>query len=107
MPDTVRTPDGAQSARLATGCRPQVGDFHEDERGATVRVNEKGDRRRGTLSYLGPQKRPEFDGPVEAAEQAVPPGSDKDLPRGGRRLWMFDPRNHLPAHSNRPSTLDS
>jgi site-specific recombinase XerD len=33
-------------ARLATGCRLQVGDFHQDERGATIRINEKGQRRR-------------------------------------------------------------
>lgn len=33
-------------ARLATGCRLSVGDFHVDEHGATVRLHEKGDRRR-------------------------------------------------------------
>lgn len=33
-------------ARLATGCRLAVGDFHVDEHGATVRLHEKGDRRR-------------------------------------------------------------
>jgi site-specific recombinase XerD len=32
--------------RLATGCRLQVGDFHQDEHGATIRINEKGQRRR-------------------------------------------------------------
>jgi hypothetical protein len=66
--------------------------------GALVEANAKGDKRWGTLTYLGPQKRPEFDVPVEAAEQVIPPGADKDLPRGGRRLWMFDAaKNHLPA----------
>jgi site-specific recombinase XerD len=33
-------------ARLATGCHLKVGDFHVDENGATVRLVEKGDRRR-------------------------------------------------------------
>jgi site-specific recombinase XerD len=33
-------------ARLATGCRLTVGDFHVDEQGATIRISEKGDRRR-------------------------------------------------------------
>ncbi|HTU21036.1 MAG TPA: tyrosine-type recombinase/integrase [Gemmataceae bacterium] len=33
-------------ARLSTGCRLQVGDFYQDERGATIRLNEKGQRRR-------------------------------------------------------------
>lgn len=33
-------------ARLATGCRLTVGDYHVDEHGATVRLHEKGSRRR-------------------------------------------------------------
>lgn len=33
-------------ARLATGCKLKVSDFHQDESGATVRVSEKGGRRR-------------------------------------------------------------
>jgi site-specific recombinase XerD len=33
-------------ARLAAGCRLTVNDFHEDELGATIRIAEKGDRRR-------------------------------------------------------------
>jgi site-specific recombinase XerD len=31
---------------LATGCRLKVSDFHQDEDGATLRVHEKGDKRR-------------------------------------------------------------
>lgn len=33
-------------ARLATGCLLQVEDFHQDESGATIRLHEKGSRRR-------------------------------------------------------------
>lgn len=33
-------------ARLAAGCRLKVGDFHQDEEGATIRTSEKGDRKR-------------------------------------------------------------
>jgi site-specific recombinase XerD len=33
-------------ARLTTGCRITVDDFHQDECGATIRINEKGQRRR-------------------------------------------------------------
>ena len=33
-------------ARLMTGCRLVVGDFHQDENGATIRLQEKGDKRR-------------------------------------------------------------
>jgi hypothetical protein len=69
-----------------------------DRFGQLMVANEKGDLRWGTLTYLGSQKRPEFEGPVEAAEQVIPAGAEKDLPRGGRRLWMFDTVNtHLPA----------
>jgi integrase/recombinase XerC len=32
--------------RLATGCRLKLSDFHQDEMGATIRITEKGDRRR-------------------------------------------------------------
>lgn len=66
--------------------------------GVLVEAAEKGDKTRGTLTYLGPQKRPEFDAAVEAAELVLPAGVDKDLPRGGRRLWMFDAaKHHLPV----------
>ena len=33
-------------ARLATGCMLHVADFHQDESGATIKLHEKGDRRR-------------------------------------------------------------
>ena len=33
-------------ARLATGCMLHVSDFHQDEGGATIKLHEKGDRRR-------------------------------------------------------------
>jgi site-specific recombinase XerD len=33
-------------ARLAAGCRLKVSDFHVDDHGATIRIAEKGDRRR-------------------------------------------------------------
>jgi Protein of unknown function (DUF1571) len=69
-----------------------------DRFGSLVVANDKGDTRGGTLTYRGRQKRPEFADPVETIEQVVPAGADKDLPRGGRRLWVFDASaNHLPA----------
>ncbi len=33
---------------------------------------------------------------VEAVKQIVPPKSDPNLPRGGQRLWFFDPAVQLP-----------
>jgi hypothetical protein len=68
-----------------------------DRFGALVEANEKGDKRHGTLTYLGPQKRPEFEAAAEGVEQVIPAGAEKELPRGGRRWWYFDPRRHLPV----------
>jgi uncharacterized protein DUF1571 len=61
-----------------------------DHFGAHVVANEKGDTRLGTLTYRGREKRPEFSEPVETVEQTIPAGAEKELPRGGRRLWFFD-----------------
>jgi hypothetical protein len=65
--------------------------------GAIVDGFEKGDRRQGTLKYLGRVQRPEFAEPVEGVEQAVPPHSDPLLAGGGRRWWYFDARHGLPT----------
>jgi hypothetical protein len=55
------------------------------------------DAKRGSLTYLGEQTRPEFSTPREAVEEIIVAGADPSLPRGGRRLWYFDPDNHLPV----------
>lgn len=62
-----------------------------------VGMTERGDFRFGTLKYIGMIRRPEFEQPVEAIEQNVPPGGDPTLPKGGRRLWVFDPSQCLPV----------
>jgi hypothetical protein len=59
-------------------------------------AQDRGDQQRGTFTALPLQQRPEFAQPVEAIEQIIPPGRDPDLPRGGRRLYCFDPDWHLP-----------
>jgi hypothetical protein len=59
-------------------------------------LQDRGDRHRGTLSVLPPQNRVEYPRPVEAIEHVVPPGVVDDLPRGGRRVYFFDPETHLP-----------
>jgi hypothetical protein len=51
---------------------------------------------RARATYLGPQKRPDVDVPLEAAEQIIAPGRESQLPHGGRRLWMFNPADGLP-----------
>jgi hypothetical protein len=67
-----------------------------DHFGAALVVAEAGDAKRGTLSYLGAQTRPEFATPHEAVEQIIPARVEPTLSRGGRRLWYFDPETHLP-----------
>ena len=69
-----------------------------DRFGSLVVANEKGEKKWGTLTYVGLKPRPEFKAPIETAEQVIPPGAEKDLPRGGRRLWMFNPaEKNLPC----------
>jgi hypothetical protein len=57
---------------------------------------EHGDKRGGTLTVLGAQSRPEFSKPAWVLEHVLPPGQDPSLPRGGRRLYGFDPDSKLP-----------
>jgi len=58
---------------------------------------ERGDKKLGTVADLGLQKRPEYPQPLPMIEHAVPPGLESELPRGGKRLYGFDPDNHLPV----------
>jgi Protein of unknown function (DUF1571) len=64
--------------------------------GKILEAAEKNDTREGSLKYLGQLKRPEYENMVEAVKQIVPPKSDPNLPRGGQRLWFFDPAVQLP-----------
>jgi hypothetical protein len=65
--------------------------------GALLDALERGDRRQGTLNNLGSIRRPEFTRPVAALEHVLPPGLDSTLPRGGRRMYVFNPENNLPT----------
>jgi hypothetical protein len=66
---------------------------------ALVDALDRGDSRRGSVTSVGTQQRPDFEGsPVLAMiEHAVPPGIDASLPRGGKRLYGFDSQSHLPV----------
>ncbi len=59
-------------------------------------AQDRGDRRSGVLTVVEPQHRIEFPRPVEAIEHVIPPGAEPELPRGGRRLYCFDPVSNLP-----------
>ncbi len=65
--------------------------------GVLVDAIEKGDKRQGTVKYMGSVKRPEFEEPVNGVEQIVPTQSDPLLPGGGRRWWYFDATLGLPV----------
>ncbi|HEY7315087.1 MAG TPA: DUF1571 domain-containing protein [Gemmataceae bacterium] len=67
-----------------------------DSLSALLDAQERGDRRKGTIAVLAPQRRPEYPQPVETLERVIPPGVEPELPRGGRRLMCFDPESHLP-----------
>jgi hypothetical protein len=68
-----------------------------DQFARLVAANAKGDFHPGALRYLGPIKRNEFEQPCEAVEQSIPPGAEAGLPKGGRRLWVFDSATSLPV----------
>jgi hypothetical protein len=68
-----------------------------EQLGAALNAAEQNDRRLGELSYVPPQNQPGFASPLEGVQQTLPPGNDPTLPKGGRRLCLFDPTTHLPA----------
>lgn len=68
-----------------------------DRFGDFVTLMEKGETKLGMLRALGPTKRPEFAAPCELVEQLIPEAAESQLPRGGRRLWGFDPVTRFPA----------
>jgi Protein of unknown function (DUF1571) len=49
-----------------------------------------------SLKYLGMIQRPELARACEAVEQTIAAGAEAQLPRGGRRLWVFDPETKFP-----------
>jgi hypothetical protein len=57
---------------------------------------ERGDKRLGTLTVVPELTRPEFAKAIAAIEHVIPPGVEELLPRGGRRLYGFDPDSDLP-----------
>lgn len=68
-----------------------------DKYGALVDAADRGDPRMGVIRYLGRQKRPEYDAPMDAVERLIPPGLEPQLPRGGRRWLFFDSASGLPV----------
>jgi hypothetical protein len=68
--------------------------------GKLIEAQERADRQSpGTqvARLVGPTKRPEFDVPLDAVLQAIPPKHESALPQGGTRYWFFHPAWHLPV----------
>jgi hypothetical protein len=65
--------------------------------GEMLTAQERGDRRSGTVTVVGPLSRSEFNRPVLGLEHILPPGFDPSLPRGGKRTYFFDPESGLPT----------
>jgi hypothetical protein len=65
--------------------------------GDVLSAQRRGDRRRGGLAVVGPERRPEFVEPAYGVEHRVPPGSDPVLPEGGRRTYYFHPVHAMPT----------
>src|SRR5262249_35829980 len=89
-------PDSALVRSASRHAITEAGVGSRSERfGALVDADEPGDRRGGTLRYLGVLKRTETEQPLEAVRQTIPPGAEPDLPAGGQRLWYFDLTLHF------------
>lgn len=50
-----------------------------------------------TISYQGVARKPEYPQPLNEVLQAIPPGLDQHLPKGGSRQWYFDTQSGLPV----------
>jgi hypothetical protein len=68
-----------------------------DRLGRLLAGIDRHDPRAGSFTDLGQINRAEFGRPVAAIEHQIPPGVEPELPRGGRRLYGFDPDSGLPT----------
>jgi hypothetical protein len=100
MPAGKRLSLPIDSSLVRSACRHPVTEAgigaSIDRLGAILNAIERGDKRAGTLTSLGPQVRAEFRRPAEVVEHVIPSGSEPELPRGGRRQYWFDPETNLP-----------
>lgn len=65
--------------------------------GGVLQAVERGDGKQGRVTVLGPLARAEFEKPVYVLEHVIPAGADASLPRGGIRMFYFDPVTSLPV----------
>jgi hypothetical protein len=65
--------------------------------GYLVEAASRSPQQRPALVSLGMIHRPEIAGDAEGVSQTIPPGVEPQLPRGGKRLWAFDPFTKFPV----------
>jgi hypothetical protein len=65
--------------------------------GYLVESQTRAPSQRPILVSLGTINRPEMPGGAEAVTQTIPPGTEPQLARGGKRLWAFDPLTKFPV----------
>jgi hypothetical protein len=65
--------------------------------GSLVELAARAPGRQSTLACLGMINRPELERGGEGVAQTILPGAEAQLPRGGKRLWVFDPQTKFPT----------
>jgi hypothetical protein len=91
-PDNIFVRSASRHAITEAGIGVMVEKF-----GQALEAQERGENKRGLLTYLGPTKRPDYETQLEAVEHRLPSGLEPLLPRGGRRWVFFDPVSRLPV----------
>jgi hypothetical protein len=101
IPAGKRIALGIDSSLVRAKSRHSISDAgigHAIEQFGTLVDNMKNkDHRFGSLKYLGLVNRPEFDAQVEAVLQVIPPKTEAELPKGGKRFWYFDTKLRFPV----------
>jgi hypothetical protein len=90
-PDSSLVKNASRHSVREAGIGTLIGQFAN-----LVAANSKVDSHPALLRYLGQERRPEFDVACDAVEQQIQPGAEPGFPRGGKRLWVFDPATNLP-----------
>jgi Protein of unknown function (DUF1571) len=91
-PDNIFVRSASRHAITEAGIGVMIEKF-----GQALDSQERGEKKFGLITYLGPTKRSEYDAPLESVEHIVPSGLEPQLPHGGRRWVFFDPASHLPV----------
>jgi hypothetical protein len=62
-----------------------------------VETEARSPQRQSSLTFLGPMHRPEMENDGIGVMQSIPAGAEPQMPKGGKRLWVFDRLSRLPV----------